>query len=143
MIELTTEIVSAYVGNNTVAINDLAGLIRDVYNALGGTTTPSLALAPAPAPIEVKMPAASIKRSVREDYLICLEDGLKFKTLKRHLRAKFNMSPEAYRAKWGLPANYPMVAPAYAAARSNLAKQIGLGQGGRRPAAKPRRAKKV
>ena len=134
LIELTADIVSAYVGNNSVSAADLPSLIKATYGALTG------AGAPAPEPVEAKAPAVSIKKSLGEDYLICLEDGRKFKSLKRHLRTKYDMSPEEYRAKWGLPKTYPMVAPAYAAARSNLAKQMGLGQGGRQ-AAKPAVAK--
>jgi len=134
LIELTADIVSAYVGNNSVTATDLPSLIRATYTALTG------AEAPVAEPVEAKAPAVSIKKSLGEDYLICLEDGRKFKSLKRHLRTKYDMSPEDYRAKWGLPKTYPMVAPAYAAARSNLAKQMGLGQGGRQ-AAKPVAAK--
>ncbi|HEX4179209.1 MAG TPA: MucR family transcriptional regulator [Caulobacteraceae bacterium] len=129
LIELTTHIASAYVGNNSVAAADLPGLIRNIHTALSGVEKP------VEAPVEVKTPAVSIKKSLSDDYLICLEDGRKFKSLKRHLRTKYNMSPDDYRAKWNLPRNYPMVAPAYAAARSNLAKQMGLGQGGRQAAA--------
>ena len=136
LIELTADIVSAYVGNNTVATSDLPSLIRSIHSALGGVGTPVV------APAEPQMPAVSVKKSLTDDFLICLEDGRKFKSLKRHLRTKYNMSPEDYRAKWGLPKTYPMVAPAYAAARSNLAKQMGLGQGGRKPA-KVMRARKV
>jgi predicted transcriptional regulator len=132
LIELTADIASAYVSNNTVAVNDLPGLIRNIHAALTGVG------GPVEKPAEPQSPAVSIKKSLTDDYLICLEDGRKFKSLKRHLRTKYNMSPEEYRAKWGLPKTYPMVAPAYAAARSNLAKQMGLGQGGRKPAkAKP------
>ena len=142
LIELTADIASAYVSNNTVAVNDLPGLIRNIHAALIGVG------GPVEKPVEPQSPAVSIKKSLTDDYLICLEDGRKFKSLKRHLRTKYNMSPEEYRAKWGLPKTYPMVAPAYAAARSNLAKQMGLGQGGRKPAkAKPAvkavRARKV
>ena len=90
---------------------------------------------------EVKQPAVAVKKSITPDFLICLEDGRKFKSLKRHLRTKYDMSPEQYRAKWGLPKDYPMVAPNYAAARSNLAKQSGLGQGGRKPSAKTAKAR--
>src|SRR6201992_3593577 len=86
---------------------------------------------PPPAPEPVRTPAVSVRKSIGDDYLICLEDGRKFKSLKRHLRTKYNMSPEEYRAKWSLPKDYPMVAPSYAKARSDLAKQMGLGQGGR------------
>jgi predicted transcriptional regulator len=142
LIELAADITSAYVGNNTVAAGDLPGLIQSIFKALTSVD------APVEAAPEPKTPAVSIKKSLGEDYLICLEDGRKFKSLKRHLRTKYNLSPEEYRAKWGLPKTYPMVAPAYAAARSQLAKQMGLGQGGRPPAkvAKPAargRAKKV
>jgi len=136
LIELTADIVSAYVGNNSVTAADLPSLIRATFTALTGAETPVV------EPVESKAPAVSIKKSLGEDYLICLEDGRKFKSLKRHLRTKYDMSPEDYRAKWGLPKTYPMVAPAYAAARSNLAKQMGLGQGGRQ-AAKPAAAKAV
>jgi len=129
LIELTTHIASAYVGNNSVAASDLPSLIRNIHTALTGVDNP------VEAPVETKTPAVSIKKSLGDDYLICLEDGRKFKSLKRHLRTKYNLSPDEYRAKWGLPRTYPMVAPAYAAARSNLAKQMGLGQGGRQAAA--------
>ena len=132
LIELTTHIASAYVGNNSVAASDLPSLIRNIHAALSGVDKP------VEAPIEAKIPAVSIKKSLGEDYLICLEDGRKFKSLKRHLRTKYNMSPDEYRAKWNLPRTYPMVAPAYAAARSNLAKQMGLGQGGRQAPRKKR-----
>jgi len=128
LIELTTHIASAYVGNNSVAASDLPSLIRNIHAALSGVENP------VEAPVEIKTPAVSIKKSLGDDYLICLEDGRKFKSLKRHLRTKYNLSPDEYRAKWNLPRTYPMVAPAYAAARSNLAKQMGLGQGGRQAA---------
>jgi predicted transcriptional regulator len=138
LMELTADIASAYVGNNTVAAGDLPSLIRNIFSALTGVG------APAEKPAEPQTPAVSIKKSVTDDYLICLEDGRKFKSLKRHLRTKYDLSPEAYRAKWGLPTTYPMVAPAYAAARSNLAKQMGLGQSGRQSAkAKAAPAKKA
>lgn len=127
VIEMTTDIVSAYVGNNTVSASDLPGLIQSVHHALTGVTTVVVEIETAP-----KEPAVSVKKSITPDFLICLEDGRKFKSLKRHLRTKYNMSPEEYRAKWALPKDYPMVAPNYAAARSNLAKQMGLGQGGRK-----------
>jgi len=126
IIEMTAEIVAAYVENNTVPTADLPGLIQSVHRALTGVTT-------APAPVEAapKEPAVPVRRSITPDHLVCLEDGRKFKSLKRHLRTKYNMSPEEYRTKWGLPKDYPMVAPNYAKARSDLAKQMGLGQGGR------------
>jgi predicted transcriptional regulator len=111
-----------------VTASDLPSLIRNIYGALTGVG------APLEKPAEPQTPAVSIKKSITDDHLICLEDGRKFKSLKRHLRTKYNLSPEDYRAKWGLPKTYPMVAPAYAAARSNLAKQMGLGQGGRQAA---------
>ena len=127
IIEMTADIVSAYVGNNAVSAADLPNLIQDVHRALAGVSTS----AAEPAEIVSKEPAVPIKRSVTPEFLVCLEDGRKFKSLKRHLRTKYNMSPEDYRAKWGLPKDYPMVAPNYAKARSDLAKQMGLGQGGR------------
>src|SRR5918994_2833078 len=125
VVELATEIVSAYVGNHNVATGDLASLIRDVHTALqqsanGGSE-------PEPEPLT---PAVSVKKSVQPDYIVCLEDGKKFKSLKRHLRTDHNLSPEEYRAKWGLPRDYPMVAPNYAASRSELAKKMGLGRKG-------------
>ena len=128
-IGLTAEIVSAYVGHNTVAASDIPALINQVHAALqrvtSGETQPSS---------EPLKPAVSVKKSINPDFIVCLEDGKKFKSLKRHLRAQYNMSPEQYREKWGLPADYPMVAPNYAAARSRLAKQMGLGQQRRRRA---------
>jgi predicted transcriptional regulator len=133
IIEMTADIVSAYVGNNSVSATDLPSLIQSVHRALSGVTTGVEAVEVAP-----KEPAVPLKRSITPDYLICLEDGRKFKSLKRHLRTKYNMSPEDYRAKWGLAKDYPMVAPNYAKARSDLAKQMGLGQGGRQAARKGR-----
>ncbi len=127
IIEMTTDIVSAYVGNNSVAAADLPGLILSVHKALSGVGSGAEPVESAP-----KEPAVSVKKSITPDYLICLEDGRKFKSLKRHLRTKYNMSPEDYRSKWGLAKDYPMVAPNYARARSDLAKQMGLGQGGRK-----------
>jgi predicted transcriptional regulator len=126
-IELAADIVSAYVSNNAVQASDLPALISDVYNALVrvGSGVPV-------APSEPPKPAVPVKRSVSNDYIVCLEDGKKFKSLKRHLRTQYGLSPEEYREKWGLPADYPMVAPNYAKARSNLAKQMGLGQQRRR-----------
>lgn len=133
VIEMTADIVSAYVGNNSVASADLPALIQSVHRALTGVATGAEPVEAAP-----KEPAVSVRRSITPDFLICLEDGRKFKSLKRHLRTKYNMSPEEYRAKWGLPKDYPMVAPNYAKARSDLAKQMGLGQGGRQAAKKKR-----
>ena len=126
-IELAADIVSAYVSNNSVPASDLPGLINEVHSALLRVTTGT-----APAPVEALRPAIPVKKSVTNDFIICLEDGKKFKSLKRHLRTQYTMSPEEYREKWGLPPDYPMVAPAYAKARSALAKQMGLGQQRRR-----------
>jgi predicted transcriptional regulator len=138
LVELTAEIAAAYVENNTVPASDLPALIGSIHRALANIEAPA-------APVEpVRTPAVSVRKSIGDDYLICLEDGRKFKSLKRHLRTKYNMSPEEYRAKWGLPRDYPMVAPSYAKARSDLAKQMGLGQGGRQAARGGRaRAKKA
>ena len=122
-IALTADIVSAYVSNNTVSANDIPGLISQIHSALmrvsGGQSESQ------PEPLK---PAISVKKSITPDYLICLEDGKKFKSLKRHLRTQYNMTPEQYREKWGLPPDYPMVAEAYARQRSELAKSLGLGQ---------------
>jgi predicted transcriptional regulator len=126
LIGMTTEIVSAYVGNNSVSSAELPSLIQSIHRALAGVNQPVDIVDATP-----KEPAVPVKRSITPDFLICLEDGRKFKSLKRHLRTKYNLSPEDYRAKWGLPKDYPMVAPNYARARSDLAKQMGLGQGGR------------
>ena len=133
LIEMTADIVSAYVGANTVSANDLPSLIQSVHKALSSVSTGVEAIE-----VVAKEPAVSIKKSITPEFLICLEDGRKFKSLKRHLRTKYNLSPEDYRAKWGLAKDYPMVAPSYALARSNLAKQMGLGQGGRQAAKKGR-----
>ena len=135
VIEMTADIVSAYVGNNTVSAAELPALIQSVHRALAGVSGGAEVVEAAP-----RDPAVPIRRSITPDFIICLEDGRKFKSLKRHLRTKYNMSPEDYRAKWGLPKDYPMVAPNYAKARSDLAKQMGLGQGGRQA---PRRRGKV
>jgi predicted transcriptional regulator len=126
-IELAADIVSAYVSNNAVAASDLPALINDVHNALLRMTSGA-----APPAGDGPKPAVALKKSVTSEYIVCLEDGKKFKSLKRHLRTQYNMSPEEYRDKWGLPADYPMVAPNYAKARSQLAKQMGLGQQRRR-----------
>jgi predicted transcriptional regulator len=123
LVELTAEIVSAYVSNNTVVAAELPGVIHNVFDALSRASAAS----GQPTREELK-PAVPIKRSVSPDYIICLEDGKKFKSLKRHLRTHYDLSPEEYREKWGLPHDYPMVAPNYAAARSDLAKRMGLGQ---------------
>lgn len=126
LIELTAEIVASYVENNNLTAADVPALIQSVHRALT-----SISSGAEPVEVAPKEPAVPVRRSITPDYLICLEDGRKFKSLKRHLRTKYNMSPEDYRAKWGLPKDYPMVAPNYAKARSDLAKQMGLGQGGR------------
>jgi predicted transcriptional regulator len=132
VIEMTAEIVSAFVSNNSMPAADLPALIQSVHRALSGVSvTPEI------VEVTPREPAVPVKKSVNPDFLVCLEDGRKFKSLKRHLRTKYNMSPEEYRSKWGLPKEYPMVAPNYAKARSDLAKQMGLGQGGR--AARPAR----
>ena len=128
-IELAADIVSAYVSNNSVPAADLPTLIGDVHSALVRVVGPG-----APVVVEATKPAIAVKKSVTNDYIICLEDGKKFKSLKRHLRTQYNMTPEQYREKWALPPDYPMVAPNYAAARSNLAKKMGLGQQRRRRA---------
>lgn len=120
MLELATEIVAAHVGNNSVAVSDLPGLIQDVYKTLVSVGTE-------PAAPERPKPAVPVKKSVFPDYIVCLEDGKKLKMLKRHLKTSYNMTPEEYRERWGLPADYPMVAPNYAKHRSRLAKEIGLG----------------
>lgn len=129
LLEMTADIVSAYVGNNTVSAETLPSLIASIHAALSGVSN-----GPVEAEPEPKEPAVPIRKSIAPDFLICLEDGRKFKSLKRHLRTKYDMSPEEYRTKWGLAKDYPMVAPNYAKARSDLAKQMGLGQGGRKPA---------
>jgi predicted transcriptional regulator len=126
-IELTASIVSAYVSNNTVASSDIPSLINQIHSALLRISTGTSDAQPEPL-----KPAVSIKKSITPDYLVCLEDGKKFKSLKRHLRTQYNMTPEQYRDKWGLAPDYPMVAPNYAQARSQLAKQMGLGQQRRR-----------
>lgn len=131
---MTADIVSAYVGNNVVSTADLPNLIQSVHRALTGIAGAPEVAEPAP-----KEPAVPVKKSITPDYLVCLEDGRKFKSLKRHLRTKYNMSPDEYRAKWSLSKDYPMVAPNYAKARSDLAKQMGLGQGGRQAAKRGRR----
>jgi predicted transcriptional regulator len=122
-IELAADIVSAYVSNNSVPAGDLPALIGEIHIALSKIGNGSSEL-----PAEAPKPAVSIKKSVTPDYIICLEDGKKFKSLKRHLRTQYNMTPEQYREKWGLAPDYPMVAPNYAKARSELAKEMGLGQ---------------
>jgi len=122
-IDLTASIVSAYVGNNPIPAAEIPALINVVHGALLRVSAGR-----AEAPPEPAKPAVSVKKSITADYLVCLEDGKRFKSLKRHLRTQYNMTPEQYRDKWGLPPDYPMVAPNYAVARSQLAKKMGLGQ---------------
>ncbi|AWB24968.1 MucR family transcriptional regulator [Methylobacterium currus] len=122
-IGLAADIVAAFVSNNSVPVADLPGLIISVHSALGGLGRSAAAM-----PAEPLTPAVPIKKSIMPDYLVCLEDGKKFKSLKRHLRSRYGLSPEDYRARWNLSPDYPMVAPNYAAARSELAKTMGLGQ---------------
>ena len=122
ILALTTEIVAAHVSNNTVSVGDLPHLINQVYQSLSTIGTGTVPV------VERPQPAVSVKKSITPDYIICLEDGKQFKSLKRHLRTQYGLSPEQYREKWNLGADYPMVAPNYAAARSKLAKQMGLGQ---------------
>jgi len=126
-VDLTASIVSAYVSNNPTTASEIPGLISQIHAALVRVSNAGTEAIPEPA-----KPAVSVKKSMTSDYLVCLEDGKRFKSLKRHLRTQYNMSPEQYREKWGLPADYPMVAPNYAVARSQLAKKMGLGQQRRR-----------
>ncbi|MEZ6001474.1 MucR family transcriptional regulator [Hyphomonas sp.] len=121
LVASTSRIVAAYVGNNTVASADLPDLIRLVHRSLAD-------IASGEPQVQMPEPAVSVAKSVSDNFLICLEDGKKFKSLKRHLRTAYDMSPEDYRAKWGLPADYPMVAPGYSRQRSKLAKKMGLGR---------------
>jgi predicted transcriptional regulator len=121
LMALTTDIVASHVSNNTVAVADLPSLIQQVYAALSGLGNAPAGSASRPHP------AVPIKKSVLPEYIVCLEDGKKLKMLKRHLKTRYNMSPEEYRERWGLPSDYPMVAPTYAQQRSDLAKKIGLG----------------
>jgi predicted transcriptional regulator len=126
-IDLTANIVSAYVSNNPTPASELPALINQIHAALLKVATGRAEL-----PLEPAKPAVPVKKSMTADYLICLEDGKRFKSLKRHLRTQYSMTPEQYRDKWNLPADYPMVAPNYAVARSQLAKKMGLGQQRRR-----------
>ena len=135
MLRMAVDIVAAYVSNNSVAANQVPEVISTVFGSLT-----ALDGAASEQPAEPAKPAVSIRRSVTPDYIVCLEDGKKLKMLKRHLRAAYNMTPDEYRSKWGLAADYPMVAPNYAAQRSEFAKKIGLG---RKPGQKPRRARRA
>jgi predicted transcriptional regulator len=123
LIELTADVVAAYVSNNPVPVGELPSLIADVHAALGrvGSTSEQ-------APVDKQKPGVNPKRSVHDDYIVCVEDGKKFKSLKRHLMTHYGLTPDQYREKWGLEATYPMVAPNYASARSALAKKMGLGR---------------
>ncbi len=124
LVELTADIVAAYVSNYVVPVGELSNLISDVHSALSNTSAPSAPV----AVVEKQKPAVSVRKSVQDDQITCLECGGSFKSLKRHLMTHHSLSPEEYREKWELPADYPMVAPAYAEARSRLAKEMGLGQ---------------
>lgn len=126
-LRMTTEIVASFVGNNKVSSEELADLIRTVHRTVSGLADSNIEKSS-----ERPKPAAPINRSIQDDYIICLEDGKKLKMLKRYLRSTYGMTPEDYRKRWGLPADYPMVAPSYAARRSEFAKRIGLGKGVRR-----------
>jgi predicted transcriptional regulator len=123
ILKLATEIVAAYVSNNPIPVSEVPAMIKSVHGTLGGLVGNSQGELPT-----AQKPAVPIKRSVTPDYIVCLEDGKKLKMLKRYLRSNYNMTPEEYRAKWGLAADYPMVAPNYAAQRSEFAKKIGLGR---------------
>jgi predicted transcriptional regulator len=134
LLKLATDIVAAYVSNNSVAVGDLPSMIKSVHATLGG-----LAGASSSEPQTTQKPAVTVKKSVTPEYIVCLEDGKKLKMLKRYLRSRYSMSPEEYRSKWGLPADYPMVAPNYAQQRSEFAKKIGLGKSSTPPRKKSRR----
>ena len=129
ILRMTAEIVAAYVGKNALATQQIPDVINTVFSSLSGLKTGNRETQAEPL-----KPAVPVRRSVTPDYIICLEDGKKLKMLKRHLRSTYNMTPDEYRTKWGLPADYPMVAPNYAAQRSEFAKKIGLGKGSGRPA---------
>ena len=128
--DLTADIVAAYLRTHTVAVGDVAAVIAVVHDTLRGLGQPSAA----PSAADRPTPAVPIRRSVTPDHIVCLEDGKKLTMLKRHLRSVYNMTPDEYRARWGLPPEYPMVAPNYTAARSEMAKSLGLGRKGRRRA---------
>jgi predicted transcriptional regulator len=137
LLRLSVDIVASYLANNSVSTGAIPDLIRSVHGALQVAEQPK-----APdKPIEKQKPAVPIGRSITEDYIVCLEDGKRLKMLKRYLRSRHNLTPDEYRRKWGLPPDYPMVAPAYATRRSEFAKQIGLGRGVRRQKAPPAKGK--
>ena len=127
LLRLSTEIVAAYVSRNQVQPGSIGEVVRTVHTAITSLSQPAAA-----APVQKQKPAVPVSRSVQPDYIVCLEDGARLKMLKRYLRSRYDLSPEDYRRKWGLPADYPMVAPSYAARRSDFAKKIGLGRGVRR-----------
>ncbi len=131
VLRLSAEIVAAFVSHNVLQPSSIAEVVRSVHDALTGLSQPAAVL-----PAQKQKPATPVSRSIQPDYIVCLEDGAKLKMLKRYLRSRYDMSPEEYRRKWGLPADYPMVAPNYAARRSDFAKKIGLGRGVRRKRAK-------
>jgi predicted transcriptional regulator len=131
LIALTADIVSAHLSNNSVALNDVPSLITNVHVALSGLSANG-----SQGPAKKLEPAVSIRSSVKPDFIVCLEDGKKLKMLKRHLMTHYNLTPEEYRQRWGLPADYPMVAPNYAEQRRTLAKSIGLGTTRRRGTAR-------
>jgi predicted transcriptional regulator len=126
ILKLVTEIVSAYVSKNPVAAEDLPGIIKNVHATLGGFAGKAEARA------LPRTPAVAVKKSIQPDYIVCLEDGKRLKMLKRYLRSRYKLSPDEYRERWNLPPDYPMVAPNYAQKRSDFAKKIGLGKGGRK-----------
>lgn len=123
LLKLASDIVAAYVSNNPIPVAEVPGMIKSVHATLGGLTSGGIAEAPT-----MQKPAIGVKKSVTPEYIVCLEDGKKLKMLKRYLRSRYNLTPDEYRTKWGLPADYPMVAPNYAAQRSEFAKKIGLGR---------------
>jgi len=133
LLRMTTEVVSAYVSNNVLPAQQIPEVITTVYGSLNELNAPAEEEKPAP-----QKPAVPIRRSVHDDYIVCLEDGKKLKMLKRHLRSNYNMTPDEYRAKWNLPSDYPMVAPNYARQRSDFAKKIGLGRSNQKEAPKRR-----
>jgi predicted transcriptional regulator len=135
---LAADIVSAYVANNSVPVGELSKLIGDIHASLASLATGEQAVPP-----QQLTPAVPVKKSIQDDYIICLEDGKKFKSLKRHIGVHYGLTPDEYRQKWGLPATYPMVAPNYAAARSALAKSMGLGRKRSVPAPAPKKRAKM
>jgi predicted transcriptional regulator len=132
ILRMTASIVAAYVANNPLPVNQISEVINTVFNSLRGVSGGSASS----IPVETPKPAVPVRKSITPEYLVCLEDGKKLKMLKRHLRAAYNLTPDEYRARWGLPPDYPMVAPNYAAQRSDFAKKIGLG---RKPGQRPGR----